>query len=133
MSQCKCPGVPRGQPPGMAADKCIMDLGDVLLLFLVVQCGLQNCDSRSFTIDYENDCFPKDGEPFRYIPRSFHYFRVPIFYWKDMLMKMKAGGLNAVQTYIAWNIHEPVQGQYNFNGDADFVSFIELASALGSS
>ena len=23
MSRCKCPGVPRGQPPGMAADKCI--------------------------------------------------------------------------------------------------------------
>ena len=23
MSWCKCPGVPRGQPPGMAADKCI--------------------------------------------------------------------------------------------------------------
>ena len=23
MSRCKCLGVPRGQPPGMAADKCI--------------------------------------------------------------------------------------------------------------
>ena len=56
-----------------------MDLGDVLLLFLVVQYGLQNCDSRSFTVDYENDCFLKDGEPFRYISGSFHYFRVPLF------------------------------------------------------
>ena len=108
-----------------------MGLEDVFLLFLVVQYGLQNCDSRSFTIDYENDCFLKDGEPFRYISGSFHYFRVPRFYWKDRLMKMKAGGLNAVQTYIAWNVHEPVQGQYNFEGDADFVSFIELANSLG--
>ena len=46
-------------------------------------------------------------------------------------MKMKAGGLNAVQTYVAWNIHEPVYGQYNFEGDADIVSFIELANSLG--
>ena len=46
-------------------------------------------------------------------------------------MKMKAGGLNAVQTYIAWNIHEPFQRQYDFDGDADFVSFIELADSLG--
>ncbi|PFX20793.1 Beta-galactosidase [Stylophora pistillata] len=46
-------------------------------------------------------------------------------------MKMKAGGLNAVQTYVAWNIHEPVHGQYNFDGDADIVSFIELANSLG--
>ena len=46
-------------------------------------------------------------------------------------MKMKAGGLNAVQTCVAWNIHEPVYGQYNFEGDADIVSFIELANSLG--
>ena len=108
-----------------------MGLREVLLLYLVAQYGLQISDSRSFTIDYENDCFLKDGEPFRYISGSFHYFRVPRFYWKDRLMKMKAGGLNAVQTYIAWNVHEPVQGQYNFDGDADFVSFIELANSLG--
>ena len=24
MNRCKCPGVPRGQSPGMAADKCII-------------------------------------------------------------------------------------------------------------
>ena len=88
-------------------------------------------EARSFVIDYDNDCFLKDGKPFRYISGSFHYFRVPRFYWRDRLMKMKAGGLNAVQTYIAWNIHEPVHGQYNFNGDADLVSFIQMANSVG--
>ena len=102
-----------------------------LSFFFVLVCAVRYSESRSFVIDYENDCFLKDGEPFRYISGSFHYFRVPRFYWKDRLMKMKAGGLNAVQTYIAWNIHEPVQGQYNFDGDADIVSFIELANSLG--
>ena len=108
-----------------------MGFGGFVLLFFVVLFGLQNCDSKSFTIDYENDCFLKDGEPFRYISGSFQYFRVPRFYWKDRLIKMKAGGLNTVQTYIAWNVHEPVQGQYNFEGDADIVSFIQLANSLG--
>ena len=108
-----------------------MGPGDFFLLLFVFLCSLQRSDSKSFTIDYENDCFLKDGEPFRYISGSFHYFRVPRFYWKDRLMKMKAGGLNAVQTYVAWNVHEPVQGQYNFDGDADIVSFIELANSLG--
>ena len=56
--------------------------------------------SRSFTIDYENDVFLKDGEPFRYISGSFHYFRVPEFYWKDRLAKMKAAGLNTLQTWV---------------------------------
>ncbi|KAJ7376860.1 Beta-galactosidase-1-like protein [Desmophyllum pertusum] len=103
----------------------------VLLTFFAFLCALHFSESRSFVIDYENDCFLKDGEPFRYISGCFHYFRVPRFYWKDRLMKMKAGGLNTVQTYIAWNIHEPVHGTYNFDGDADIVSFIELANSLG--
>jgi beta-galactosidase len=54
--------------------------------------------TRSFTIDYDNNRFLKDGKAFRYISGSFHYFRVPREYWKDRLMKMKAAGLNAVQT-----------------------------------
>ena len=109
----------------MAAD---MKLLFPLLAFL---CALHYSEARSFVIDYEHDCFLKDGEPFRYISGCLHYFRVPRFYWKDRLVKMKAGGLNAVQTYIAWNVHEPVHGQYNFEGDADLVSFIELANSVG--
>ena len=31
MSWCKCPGVPRGQPPGMAADKCIRAIKEGLI------------------------------------------------------------------------------------------------------
>ena len=54
--------------------------------------------ARSFTLDYENDCFLKDGKPFRYISAGMHYFRVPRMYWKDRLLKIKAAGLNAVQT-----------------------------------
>ena len=102
-----------------------------LLPLLAFLCILQNSEARSFVIDYENDRFLKDGQPFRYISGCLHYFRVPKYYWKDRLMKMKAGGLNAVQTYIAWNIHEPVHGQYNFEGDADLENFIEVANGVG--
>ena len=91
----------------------------LLIVVLIFLCALRYSESRSFVIDYENNCFLKDGKPFRYIAGCFHYFRVPRVYWKDRLMKMKAGGLNSVQTYVAWNIHEPVHGQYNFKGDAD--------------
>ena len=108
-----------------------MALLKVFLPLLAFLCILQYSEERSFIIDYENDRFLKDGEPFRYISGCLHYFRVPRFYWKDRLMKMKAGGLNAVQTYIAWNVHEPIQGRYNFEGDADLVSFIELANSIG--
>lgn len=32
--------------------------------------------------------------------------------------------------YIAWNVHEPQQGQYNFNNDSDIESFIKLVNSL---
>ena len=103
----------------------------VLVPLLAVLCIVPYSEARSFVIDYDNDRFLKDGQPFRYISGCLHYFRVPKYYWKDRLMKMKAGGLNAVQTYIAWNIHEPVHGQYNFEGDADLENFIDVANGVG--
>ena len=107
--------------------------GKVFALLCLSLCLLsltEVCQSRSFTIDYDNNCFVKDGEPFRYISGGMHYFRVPKYFWKDRLVKLKAAGLNAVQTYVPWNFHEPVQGKYNFEGDADLLAFLDLAKSL---
>lgn len=57
-------------------------------------------DSRSFSIDYKNNCFRKDGKPFQYISGSIHYSRIPREYWKDRLLKMYMTGLNAIQVYV---------------------------------
>lgn len=93
--------------------------------------GLHNATQRTFQIDYRRNRFLKDGQPFRYISGSIHYFRVPRFYWKDRLLKMKMAGLNAIQTYVAWNFHELQPGRYNFSGDHDVEHFIQLAHELG--
>ena len=42
--------------------------------------------------------FKKNGETFRILSGSIHYFRVPPIYWRDRLMKLKAAGLNTVDT-----------------------------------
>lgn len=57
-------------------------------------------DARSFSINYKNNCFQKDGEPFQYISGSIHYSRIPREYWKDRLLKMYMTGLNAIQVYV---------------------------------
>ncbi|GAB1597998.1 beta-galactosidase-like [Argonauta hians] len=92
---------------------------------------LLQATNRSFGIDYEHDTFVKDGRPFRYVSGSMHYFRTPSYYWKDRLSKMKAAGLNAVQTYIAWNFHEPLPKAYQFSGDHDLVGFLKTAQDAG--
>lgn len=52
---------------------------------------------RSFQLDYDHNCFRKDGAPFRYISGSIHYARVPRPAWRDRLLKMYMSGLSAVQ------------------------------------
>ncbi|XP_061768071.1 beta-galactosidase isoform X2 [Nerophis ophidion] len=99
--------------------------------FLLLLNGLSISASRSFSVDYENDCFRKDGEPFRYISGSIHYSRIPRAYWKDRLLKMYMAGLNAIQTYIPWNFHEESPGQYNFSGDRDLEHFLQLTQDIG--
>ena len=76
----------------------MMDMANLCVLVVLILSITHSSSSRSFTIDWKNNVFLKDGEPFRYISGSFHYFRVPKFYWQDRMMKMKAAGLNALQT-----------------------------------
>ena len=72
-----------------------------------------------------------NGEKFQIISGSIHYFRVVPEYWKDRLEKLKAMGCNTVETYVAWNIHEPREGEFQFEGEKDLCKFIEIAGELG--
>ncbi|NXE46563.1 BGAL galactosidase, partial [Casuarius casuarius] len=87
--------------------------------------------ARSFHIDYDGDCFRKDGAPFRYVAGSIHYARVPRPAWRDRLLKMYMSGLSTVQVYIPWNYHEPLPGLYDFAGDRDVEAFLDLTAELG--
>ena len=45
-------------------------------------------------------------------------------------MKLKAAGLNGVETYVPWNLHEPDPGKFDFSGDLDLEAFLQLAQQL---
>ena len=77
------------------------------------------------------DTFYLDGEPFRIISGSIHYFRTVPEYWRDRLEKLKAMGANTVETYIPWNMHEKKKGEFDFSGMLDVERFIRTAQELG--
>ncbi len=74
--------------------------------------------------------FLKDGKPIKIISGAVHYFRNMPDTWEDILLKLKAIGCNCVETYCAWNMHEKVQGEYDFTGILDIAKFIETAGKL---
>ncbi|KAF3328367.1 Beta-galactosidase 8 [Carex littledalei] len=105
------------------------------LTFLSYSSGSSPCsttyqgNSRQFWI--ENDRFCKDGVSFQIIGGDMHYFRIVPEYWKDRLLRAKALGLNTIQTYVPWNIHEPQPQEYTFDGFANLEAYIQLAHELG--
>ena len=93
--------------------------------------SLRTNNTRSFSIGYEHNTFLKDGEPFRYISGSIHYFRIPPELWVDRLRKVREGGYNAIQFVVEWISHEPFEGHYDFRGRFDLVRFIKIAQKMG--
>ncbi|AIQ36285.1 beta-galactosidase [Paenibacillus sp. FSL R5-0345] len=82
-------------------------------------------------LSISGDHFILDEQPVSLLSGALHYFRIIPEYWQDRLLKLKACGLNTVETYIPWNLHEPEEGCFNFLGFADIEAFVKLAGELG--
>ena len=82
-------------------------------------------------LTYDKDNFYIDGKKTRILSGAIHYFRVVPEYWEDRLKKLKAMGLNTVETYMCWNLHERREGEFDFDGILDVSRFIGIAERLG--
>ena len=79
-------------------------------------------DSRSLRLN---------GLPWTPVMGEFHYTRYPENEWRAELLKMKAGGIDIVATYVFWIHHEEIEGQWNWSGNHDLHRFVELAREAG--
>ncbi|KAG5895365.1 hypothetical protein JTB14_029590 [Gonioctena quinquepunctata] len=75
--------------------------------------------------------FTLNGRNISIYSGTMHYFRVPRAYWRDRLKKIRAAGLNTVETYVPWNLHEPHSGFYDFGGGgSEMEDFLYLEEFL---
>jgi hypothetical protein len=79
-------------------------------------------DSRSFLLD---------GKPWIPIVGEFHYSRYPRDEWRDELLKMKAGGVTVVSTYVFWIHQEQNRGVFDWSGQRSLHDFVLLCRDLG--
>lgn len=74
--------------------------------------------------------FYQNGKKITVISGAIHYFRIHQDQYKDRLLKLKACGFNAVETYVAWNLHEPRKGEFVFEDFHNLERFIQIAAEL---
>jgi len=72
-----------------------------------------------------------DGRPWAPAMGEFHYARYPAAEWRDELLKIKAGGVDILATYVFWIHHEESEGQWDWSGRRHLGEFVRLAGAAG--
>ncbi|KAM0947342.1 putative beta-galactosidase [Dioscorea sansibarensis] len=99
----------------------VMKMVMVVMLFMVVvavvvMAGDVTYDGRSLIIN---------GSRRILFSGSIHYSRSTPQMWPYLISQAKEGGLDVIQTYVFWNVHEPIQGQFNFQGRYDLLRFLK--------
>lgn len=71
------------------------------------------------------------GKPVIPVMGEFHYSRYPECQWEEEILKMKAGGVTVVPTYVFWSIHEEQEGVFNWSGNRNLRKFLQLCQKHG--
>ncbi|XP_018570849.1 beta-galactosidase-1-like protein 3 [Anoplophora glabripennis] len=88
-------------------------------------------DGISSGLSVDQPYFTLNGKNFSVYSGAMHYFRVPRAYWRDRMKKIRAAGLNTIETYVAWNLHEPYSGVYDFGeGGSEMEDFLHIEELL---
>ncbi len=82
------------------------------------------------SIDADSRCLYRNGQPWLPVMGEIHFSRCPRQEWRDELLKMKAGGIDVVATYVFWIHHEQQQGNFDWTGQRSLRDFLLLCREL---
>lgn len=82
-------------------------------------------------ISFTNYYMELDRKPFFGVSGEMHFCRVSPDQWEDAVLKMKAGGINIISTYVFWIVHEEEEGIFRFDGCRDVRKFLEICQKHG--
>ncbi|KAI7730688.1 hypothetical protein M8C21_023052 [Ambrosia artemisiifolia] len=107
----------------------------LIVWFLVVVAKV-----TAVNVTYDHRALIIDGRPRVLVSGSIHYPRSTPDMWPGLIKKSKEGGLDVIETYIFWNLHEPVRNQIeNEYGNIDSPygpaakSYIKWAASMATS
>jgi beta-galactosidase len=87
-------------------------------------------NSRGDSISVNSRFLSFDSRPVLPVTGEIHYYRIPRADWREQLLKLKAGGVNVVATYVHWIVHEEREGVFDWSGFRDLRGFMDLCAEL---
>lgn len=67
--------------------------------------------ASAIKVEYDSNAIIIDGQRKVINSGAIHYPRSTPEMWPDLIQKAKDGGLDAIETYIFWDVHEPSRRQ----------------------
>jgi beta-galactosidase len=80
------------------------------------------------TIEFTSYYMLQDGRPCIPVMGEFHFSRYPHQDWEEELLKMKAGGIDIIATYVFWIHIEEDEGVFDWSGNRNLRHFVALCS-----
>jgi beta-galactosidase len=84
-----------------------------------------------YTVTYDHRAIKINNVRTMLIAGAIHYPRSTPGMWPYIMKMAKDQGLNTVQTYVFWNIHEQRPGVLDFSGRANLSKFLQDAADAG--
>lgn len=85
------------------------------------------------TVSYDHRAVTIDGKRTLLLSGAIHYPRSTPSLWPQLMSQSRAAGLNAIETYVFWNLHERRRGVFDFSEHLDLVRFCQVAQEHGLS
>eukprot|EP00484_Ammonia_sp_Unknown_P001093 CAMPEP_0197021954 /NCGR_PEP_ID=MMETSP1384-20130603/2836_1 /TAXON_ID=29189 /ORGANISM="Ammonia sp." /LENGTH=773 /DNA_ID=CAMNT_0042449895 /DNA_START=51 /DNA_END=2372 /DNA_ORIENTATION=- len=93
-------------------------------------------NGQPYTVSYDERSFIINGKRSILLGGSVHYPRLSPAQWPAIMSKALDDGLNHLEVYVFWNVHEPAydfsgKHVYNYEGRANITQFLEAAKNGG--
>jgi beta-galactosidase len=82
-------------------------------------------------IGFDHRAVTIDGKRTLLLSGAIHYPRSTPAMWPDLMRRSRDAGLNAIETYVFWNLHERERGVFDFSDRLDVRRFCEVAAEHG--
>ncbi|KAL2326182.1 hypothetical protein Fmac_025240 [Flemingia macrophylla] len=82
-------------------------------------------------VTYDAHSLIINGEKRIIFSGSVHYPRSTVEMWPNIIQNAKDGGLDAIESYVFWDLHEPIRREYDFSGNLNFVKIFKLVQEAG--
>jgi hypothetical protein len=90
--------------------------------------GNKGLNPKGESFGFTNFYMTRNEQPIIPVVGEFHFSRFSYLHWEEELLKMKAGGVNVIATYIFWNYHEEEEGSFNWSENRNLRHFVDLCA-----